>query len=324
MPVLLLLAAANLCFAKIWISGEGWVNESGEALNASTAKGQLDVARALEAEEKWKDARAAYMYLMKSWPTSIYAGEGQFKVGLMNERLGDFWGSFKAYQNVITKHPGSQFFDLAVERLYSIGNLYLSGEPQRLWKIPLFPSMDKTVQIYEAVIKAAPYGEYAAPSYFQIGQARENQSKWKEAIASYNIVLDKYPNSDLADDAQYQIGYAWLKAAREPEYDQSAAKKSIKAFEDFLVRFPRSEKSDQAKKHIDVLKGRISEGAFNIAQFYETQNNLKAAYIYYNKVVEDAPESDLASRAKERIKELRPLVRDELNLPPPEKEGSDA
>lgn len=292
----------------VWSPGEGWVNESGDALHATTAKSQLEMARELETKEQYADALKAYQILLRSWPLSIYASEAQFKVGLMNQRLGEFMRAFKAYKVVVTKHPSSQFFDLAVENMYAIGNLYLAGEPQRLWKIPLLPSQDKTVEMFEAVAKAAPYGPYAAQSYFQIGQAREKQHKWTEAIKSYTTIIDRYPNSDMVDDAQYQIGYAWLSAASEPEYDQSAAVKSIEAFQDFLTRYPNSEKVVSAQENIDHLRKRISSGTMKVAKFYEEQKNYRAAFIYYNEIVRQSPDSEDGKFAKERIEQLRPLV----------------
>lgn len=304
-----LLALAMPAQASLtWSPGEGWVDESGGALNASSAKGQLELARSYESQEDWKSAVKAYSILLRHWPLSAYSGEAQFKLGLMNERIGEFWQAFQAYKKVVNKFPGSQFFDLAIERQYAIGNLYLAGEPQKLWKIPLLPSQDKTVEIYESVIKSAPYGKYAASSYFQIGLAREKQRKWSHAIAAYNTVLDKYPGSDLAADAQYQIGFAWMSAASEPDYDQSAAQKSIEAFQDFVTRFPSSEKIPQAKKHIEKLHSRITQGSFNIAAFYERQKNYKAAFIYYNQVVKENPDSEQARLAKERIEFLRPII----------------
>jgi len=292
----------------VWSPGEGWVDESGDALHASSAKDQLELARSLEQKEQYQDSLKAYQSLLRRWPLSIYASEAQFKIGLMNQKIGEFMRAYKAYDTLVSKHPSSQFFDLAVENMYAIGNLYLSGEPQRLWKIPLLPSQDKTVEIFEAVIKAAPYGNYAAPAYFQIGQAREKQHKWTEAIKSYTTILDKYPNNDMAADAQYQIGYAWLSAASEPDYDQSAAQKAIESFQDFLTRYPNSPKIAAAHDNIVKLQNRISQGTMNVAKFYDEQKNYKAAFIYYNEIVRTSPDSPNGKIAKERIDELRPLV----------------
>ncbi len=323
--ILPLLALTELTQAGlVWRPGEGWVRESsGEALAASDAKAQLQLARKLEGEENWPDALEAYKALVRRWSLSSGAGEAQFKIGYMNEKLGEFWGAYKAYDRVIKKYPGSQFFDLAIERKFSIGKLYLHGEPQRLWKIPVLPSMDKTAEIFESVINDAPYGPYAAPSYFHIGLARQKQKNWQASINAYNMILDKYPASNLADDAQYQIGYAWYQASSDPEYDQSAAQKSIEAFEDYIVRFPKSEKVAQAKDYIELMSAKQVRGSLNIAKFYETQNNPKAAYIYYNEVVQKSPDSKEAQEAKKRLQALRPIVKDDLNLPDlPEDENS--
>lgn len=298
--------AAPLSAALVWRPGEGWVSEnSGETLAASDAKAALQISRDLEAKEDWKSALAGYRTIIRRWPLSSAAGEAQFKMGLMQERMGEFWPAYKSYQDVVQKFAGSQYFDLAIERQYNIGNLYLAGEPQRIWKIPLFPSMEKTAEIFEAVIKNAPYGKYAPASQFKIGLAQENQKKWSAAISAYNKLLDRYPKSDYADDAQYQIGYAWYKASSEAEYDQSAAEKSIEAFQDFAIRYPNSEKINQAKQYIEELTGRRIRGALNIARFYEKQKNFKAAIIYYSEVVQQNPDSAEGAEAKQKLEMLR-------------------
>jgi outer membrane protein assembly factor BamD len=307
--LLVAMTAVSLDAALVWRPGEGWVSESsGETLAASDAKEALQVARNLESKEAWDDAAAAYRSITRQWPLSSAAGEAQFKVAYMQERMGDFWAAYKAYQKVVEKYSSSQFFDLAIERQYNIGNLYLAGEPQRIWKIPLLPSMEKTVEIFQQIVDNAPYGTYAAPSYFKMGLARENQGKWGNAISSYTKLLDRYPGSDLADDAQYQIGYAWYKASSLPEYDQSAAEKSIEAFRDFMVKFPNSEKLAQAQEYIGELTGRQVEGSFNIAKFYEKQKQYKAALIYYKDVVRVSPDSEFAAKANARIDALQNII----------------
>ncbi|MGF1678529.1 MAG: outer membrane protein assembly factor BamD [Candidatus Methylacidiphilales bacterium] len=304
--------------ALVWRPGEGWVNESsGQTLAASDAKAALEIARNMEAKEAWKEAADAYRTIVRRWPLSSAAGESQFKLGYMQERMGEFWPAYKAYQLVVDKYPGSPFFDLAIERQYSIGNLYLSGEPQRIWKIPLLPSMDKTVEIFDSVIKNAPYGSYAAAAHFKKGLAREKQKNWSQAIEAYVDLIDRYPRSDLADDAQYQIGYAWYQASSDPDYDQSAATKSIEAFQEFTIRYPNSEKIAQANTYINDLTERRVQGSYNIARFYEGQNNLKAALIYYNEVVRQDPESKQGQDARKRLENLRARLGQDATLEPP-------
>jgi outer membrane protein assembly factor BamD len=114
----------------------------------------------------------------------------------------------------------------------------------------------------------------------------------------------------VAADAQYQIGYAWMHASQSGDYDMGAATKAIDAYQDYLVRYPTSDKADQAQENIETLSHRQTQGAYQIAQFYEQSHppDRRAAFIYYNEVVREDPNSEEAQKAKKRIQELRPIV----------------
>jgi outer membrane protein assembly factor BamD len=62
---------------------------------------------------------------------------------------------------------------------------------------------------------------------------------------------------------------------------------------------------------LKTLQGRKSNDAFNIARFYDKQHNYKAAYVYYNEVLQQQPDSQQASRAKTRMDQIRTKMGDE-------------
>jgi len=294
--------------ALVWRPGEGWTDESGTEVSASSSKDQLAAAKKLEKAEDYKNAKKAYASLVRRWPLSFYAPEAQYGLARMQEKEGEFLAAYNSYQKMVEKYPNSTFFQDALDREMAIGNLYLNGEPKRLWRIPLGADYGKAVEIYNTVIKNAPYGRNAPDAMFHIGLAFEKQNKYKEAVDSYNRLIDKYPGSPLVDDAMYQIGYAWKLASRTPEYDQSAAQKAIEGFQDFMVRFPNSDKVVAAEEHIEELTSSKTKGAFEVAKFYEKQGNKKAAFIYYNEVIRQMPDSEVAKQAQEKISELREAV----------------
>ena len=91
-------------------------------------------------------------------------------------------------------------------------------------------------------------GVYTARAQFDIGRAREKQGSPDLAIDAYQAVVEKFPNDPLAVDAQYQIGYIWFSATRAGTYDPDAAERARVAFQDFLYRYPKSEKAPQARE----------------------------------------------------------------------------
>jgi len=300
------LAQATL----VWRPGEGWSDESGSDVSASSSRDQLELAHKLEAQGQRDSALKAYKGLLRRWPLSFFAPEAQYRVGKILEDEGDFYTAFAAFQKMVSKYPSSDYFEQALEEQYRIANLYLAGEPQRIWKIPLGPSMDRTIEMYQRIIKNAPYGTYAPQCQFDIGLARENQRKYTDAVDAYQTVLDNYPASSVACNAQYQIGYAWMRSSQSGDYDMGAAKKAVDAFQDYLVRYPDSDKAVQAQENIVKLGQRQTQGAFDIAVFYEKSHppQPRAAFIYYNEVVREDPNSAQAQIAKKRIQQLRPVV----------------
>ena len=292
----------------VWRPGEGWSDETGGDVSASSSRDQLDLAHKYEAQGQRDSALKAYKGLLRRWPLSFFAPEAQYRVGKIMEDQGDFYNAFQAFQKMVTKYPSSDYFSQALNEQYRIANLFLAGEPQRIWKIPVGPSMQRTIEMYQRIIKNAPYGDYAPQCQFNIGIADEKQRKFTDAVDAYQLVLDNYPTSSVAANAQYQIGYAWMKSSISGDYDMGAAKKAVDAFQDYLVRYPNSDKSVQAQENIRRLGQKQTQGAFDIAKFYETQHQTRAAFIYYNEVLREDPNSDQAMQAKKRIADLRPVV----------------
>jgi outer membrane protein assembly factor BamD len=165
--------------------------------------------------------------------------------------------------------------------------------------------MIESVRIFEGIVHVAPYGKYAAKAQFNAGRAHEKEDENEAAIQAYQAVVEKFPNDPLAVDAQYQIGYIYWKASKSGTYDPNAAAKAKIGFQDFLYRYPHSEKASQARDNLKKIDHKETSIAFDIARFYDKQKMFRAAAIYYNDVIRQQPESAESDRAKKRISELR-------------------
>lgn len=327
-----LLAAISLCTATavcvpvagfaaaVYRPGEGWTTESeeGEPV-AGSANEQLRKAEEYEAEGNVEKAADAYRGLLRKYPDAIYAAKIQLKIGQLLEATGDYEAAFKAYGEYIKKYPRGESFDAAVSGQFNIARLFLEGERRKLFGVKTFPSMVRTQEMFEEILKNAPYSKVAAPSQFYIGQALEKQAKPEEALEAYQKVITNYPNDPIAADAQYQIGYVWYVQSRGGSQDPKAKERAREAFEDFIARYPDSEKVAQAKDNIQTLSSARTENLLGIAQFYDKQKQYKAAVIYYNDVIKTQPGSPESEIAKKRIDELVDLVGEDALRAGPEK-----
>ena len=294
----------------IYRPGEGWSYEpvGGEGKwTRARAKDQLEVAQTAFDKKDYSLALKAARRVVKVWPLSDYAPQAQYLVGRCYEAKGKDEKAFKEYQKVLEQQPKSANFEEISQRQYEIANKYLAGKWFKLWGvIPIFPSMDKTADMYDKIVKNGPYGDVAPQAQMQMGAAREKQKNYPMAAKAYETAADRYHDRPkVAADALYREGVAYQKQAQTAEYDQSTAGQAISTFTDFMTLFPADTRANGAQKVIASLKAEQARGNFQIAKFYEKYHKWQGALVYYNQVLLEDPSSPYAAQARVRIDELK-------------------
>jgi outer membrane protein assembly factor BamD len=310
------LALPTNCPAPlIWRKSEGWTYERAGITSANNPQEQLELGRKLQAKKDYGNALSAYRRLIRRWPTSSAAQEARLGLAESLSALGYYYKAYKTYQELIEKNPNSPYFDTALQREFEIANLFLAGEKHKVWVFKIFPALDKSIEIYEKIVKNGPYSKVGPEAQYRIGLAYEKQKEYISAVHAYEKLLERYPQHPFAENAQFQIGWAYKQEAKRSEYDQNAANQSIAAFNDFLIRYPNSDKAATAEKLLAGLKQEQSKGLFSIGQFYEKKKDYRAALIYYNAVIEQDPKSDWANRAEKKVAVLTPHASGSTNTP---------
>jgi outer membrane protein assembly factor BamD len=300
----------------IYRPGEGWTYEavgSGKWVR-TRAKDQLDVAEEAFDAKKYDTAFKASRRTVKVWPLSDYAPRAQYLLGRCYEARHDDKLAFDEYQRLLERYPKVENYQEVVQRQFEIANRYLAGQWFKLWGyIPFFPSMDKTVAMYEKVIKNGPYSAVAPQAQLNIGAAREKQvsffnriDPFREAVKAYEAAADRYhDNGQVAAEAIYKAGYAYYKQARKAEYDQSVAGQAIATFDDFVTIYPDDPRVPEAQKMRNTLKTEQARGNFDIARYYEKKRRWDGAKIYYNEAFSRDPSGPFAQPARERLDALK-------------------
>lgn len=311
----LVLLPLNTPAPLIYRAGEGWSYEpvGGGKWVKTRAKDQLEVAQNAFDQKDYSLALKAARRTVKIWPLSDYAPQAQYLLARCYEAKGQDERAFKEYQKVLEKYPKVANYDEILTRQNVIANRFLAGQWFKLWGyVPFFPSMDKTSEMLEKVIKNGPYSEVAPQAQINVGSAREKQlsffnptEPYKQAIKAYKHAADQYHyQKDVAADALYKAGLAYYKQAKTAEYDQSVAGQAIETFTDLMTLFPEDSRVPEVQKIIEDLKAEQARGSLQIARFYEKKKRWRGALVYYNEVVNKDPNSKYAEEAKHRIEAL--------------------
>lgn len=103
--------------------------------------------------------------------------------------------------------------------------------------------------------------------------------QYAEAAKAFTVFLRKYPNDELAPNAQYWLGEAYYVTQKNAD--------ALKAFEAVVNNFPRSTK--------------VPDALFKIGKLQEARGKRTAARASYEKVVAEFPNSAAAGLARDRL-----------------------
>ncbi len=294
---------------------EGWTYEKPGAdtrWQRSTAKEQLQVAQTAFDKHDYSLATKASKRVVTRWPFANNAPQAQYLLARCYEAEGKDEIAFKQYQKLLEKYPKMTNATEVLQRQFVIANKFLAGQWRKLLGyVPLPPSMDATVELYEKLIKDAPYSEVAPQSQMNIGAAREKQKNYAAAVKAYEKAADRYSEREqVMADAMYKAGLATIKECKTAEYDQNAAGQAINKFTDFAALFPNDPRVPGCQQRIDELRAEQARGSFQTARFYEKKNRWKAALIYYNETVQLSkdPNSSYAKESRQRIAEIEKRI----------------
>jgi outer membrane protein assembly factor BamD len=314
-PVLVLALASVWPLAAQNPSQQGRERPGAARANSLVSPSEAEAfARANDLYEagQYSSALSAYRAFLKAYPASSLASKAQYRVAEILDLTGNPNKAFDAYQTLISRYPDTPEFEQAVAQQVIIANQYLQGKRLVFLGLPLLPGIERAQQMYEAILKNAPYSKHAPVAQFNLGLSFERQKSLAAARQAYQTVLDKYPNSDVADDALYQIGYIYMRTGMSGQsQDLSALVLAKETFEDFLLQYPNSEKAPQARDNLKMIGEKESGDLMSIAKYYDWSKDYKAALIYYNDIIRKQPRSADAEKAKTRIEELRAMVGDD-------------
>lgn len=124
-----------------------------------------------------------------------------------------------------------------------------------------------------------------ADSYYLDG----GEANWIQAEAKYRDFLNRFPTSDQAAYAQFQIANSLAKRIKKPNRDQTASERALAAYEELLRLYPTSEYVAQAEEKIAEVRDRIAESEFVVGEFYLRYRYPGGAIQRFESMLEDYP-----------------------------------
>ncbi|VGO14403.1 hypothetical protein PDESU_02964 [Pontiella desulfatans] len=256
-----------------------------------------------------KKADRQMLYLFRRWPNSKEAPRAaRARADMLFERK-KWKDAFNAYQYLISNYSGQMSnYDSALERQFQVAVKVMNRRRLR-WILGGYRAPEYAIEYFEEVIRNGPQWERAPEAQFMIGKCSQDAKDYELAISAYGVLGYRYPESDYAEEAAWQQIDCLVKLRKQFPANSDVLDRTLVATTVYLSSFPSSKRrSDiiQMRNELyEVKAGRV----FNEAAFYaKVPKEPEAAIIYYEKMIEEYPKSQLVPDAEERIAELRAFL----------------
>ena len=219
-------------------------------------------------QDNFSDAEKTFDYQLTIYPGGELAAETAFAKGECRFKQDKFKEALEVYAAV----KGLTNPDFQALLLLHAGQ---SAGQLKLWK--------ESLDWLEKCSGEFPDSKHLPQALYEQGWARQNLNQTDEAVRLYKDVIAR-TDRDVAARAQFMIG--------EIEFTQKKHEEAVKSF--FVVVYGYASPKWQA------------EAAFEAARCFEVLGKKTQAVKMYRELIELFPDSDKASRAGERLEELRP------------------
>ncbi len=309
----MLLACAVSCFAlatptfAIWpFSGKKdkvapMANE--REMQESAAAAMLAEARLAHNAGRTGKAQDLYQAIVKKYPFTQSGAEASFQNALIVRHVGKMDAAFDALQAFITSYQDSPRFSEAVEKQFEIAEEAKGGKKQSgLLLIPMKLNTSDVIGFYEQIIKNAPFGKFAPLSQFSIAEIQQDMKEKDKAVAAYQKVVENYPNTSQAAEAQFRIGSISNIAAQRSE-DASNLLAARDALRTYIAANPGGDRKQETEMILRQVNTAEANQSLNVAKFYQRTGKTPAAAIYLNEALKyGSPE--VSAEARTMLAEL--------------------
>ncbi|MEO0087710.1 MAG: tol-pal system protein YbgF [candidate division WOR-3 bacterium] len=166
-------------------------------------------------------------------------------------------------------------------RLEALENL-LQETQQEIYKFRKRKGEEAPIPETTQEFKEREYDETKAEELYQLAYQDMIRGEYQQAIFSFNNFLQKYPNSELADNAQYWMGECY--------YALGDTERAITELAKVITDYPKGNK--------------VPASLYKLGIIYLNKKNRNKAREYFQKLIKEYPNTNEAKLAQERLKEF--------------------
>ncbi len=184
----------------------------------------------------------------------------------------------------------------------------------------IYPSADKLYQAAMAEYTAGRYDNAAKAfekltldlpardprlplAFYYLAQSQAKNGDNLLSAATYNRLVDAFPQDTLVDDALFLSGRNYEREWRHPELDATYGRSAIAAYESLIASYPESPYAKRAQDELATLDEWMAEKDYHTGYLYLKRKAYDSAILYFKDVIRQHPNARKTKDAYLRLLE---------------------
>lgn len=154
---------------------------------------------------------------------------------------------------------------------------------------------------YQKLIDQYPFSPYAEEAELNIGLAHYKSHNYAESIGALNDFIRMHPTSKRIEEASYYLAMAHYDQIGRPDQDQTHTELALEQFQSIERRFPESDFAQLAHEQIAICREMLARHEYVIGDFYYSRANYKASESRMAELMALYPETPIAPDALDQL-----------------------
>lgn len=288
LPVLVFSAASWLLYA------------SDTEANAFFAQG-----RDREKEGSFRKAASCYMDAHFVADSPALRGNSLIAAARSYRKAKLYGAEFDCLRKLLREHLNGIDFTQVTERIYTIGDLFFAGHRDLFvdW-IPFFKKDDRTYEIYEAALEAAPCFARAGETRLRVARLYIDDQKVLDAVRHLREVSKLHGGTPAGKFAMLELCNLLAQMSERGDGDNSYGKQAIEACDNYSAQYGSSPENQWVLKTRQQVRNRIAERYHSTGSYYYKSGKHALAERYLANVVKDYANTKIARSSEELLSRI--------------------
>jgi tetratricopeptide (TPR) repeat protein len=295
---------------------ETWRLKTGQTWESTTAGPDEQYLHAIAEIKKLvqegdsKGAKAIIKQLKDEFPDRVGPDLDIFVKGELQYWRDHYTRALTKYEKLLKNYPGSEFADATMQREYDMAQAYLHGRKKiAMYFLPVSGNAEG-VAIMERLSDRAGIDEpnsVGLNAAIAVAEHYEQKKEYLDAYLKWSEIASYWETGPVGKRAMYRMAEDNFLAYNEHpprerfRFDSSKLTTAKTYYEKFLALYPDEGRKNDIPEKIKTIDEEMAYKQFKIGQYYQRVGKDRAAYLYFDMVVQNWPKTKAAEMAKQAL-----------------------